>query len=373
MKLNAQREPLAAAFATAAVFVSRNSSIDALRNVKLTADAEGVTLTATDMEVGCRINVEGVEVESPGEALLPVDRFGGIVKEGGDKTLRIETTDRHVVVKGEMSSFKIAATSPGEFPAVPLFDAKSYHSLKAAAFKAAIARTEFACDVESARYVLGGVLIELEGSQFCAVGTDGRRLSAAETSAECVGGHKTNGTNVIRRAAICQLSRAIGDSPEANLDIHFRNNDVLLRTAAGCFYARLLEGRFPRWRDFFSARRDVQTVSIGVGPLLAAVRQVSLMVDEATSGIYLKFTEGYLTLTANVADRGESSVAVVVAYDGPATTIKVNHLFVQQFLRTLDGESQVDIEFDDPEASVLFRPADGFSQYTLMPLKQRER
>ena len=47
----------------------------------------------------------------------------------------------------------------------------------AADLKKLIRRTIFATDVESTRYALGGVLVELTAESIAMVGTDGRRLA----------------------------------------------------------------------------------------------------------------------------------------------------------------------------------------------------
>ena len=47
-----------------------------MQNVKLEATEQGATLTATDLEIGVRIVVPGIDVEAPGTVVLPIGRFG---------------------------------------------------------------------------------------------------------------------------------------------------------------------------------------------------------------------------------------------------------------------------------------------------------
>ncbi len=49
--------------------------------------------------------------------------------------------------------------------------------VRAADLRKLIRRTIFATDVESTRYALGGVLVELTAETITMVGTDGRRLA----------------------------------------------------------------------------------------------------------------------------------------------------------------------------------------------------
>ena len=58
---------------------------------------KGAEFQATDMEIGIRISVPEIEIESPGAVVLPVDRFGSILRESSDEKLRIESDGQTVV------------------------------------------------------------------------------------------------------------------------------------------------------------------------------------------------------------------------------------------------------------------------------------
>ena len=76
MKITLDREKFHQAFQTAAAVAPARSPKPILQNVKLEAGADASTLMATDLEVGIRIQVAGVEVQTPGNAVLPIARFG---------------------------------------------------------------------------------------------------------------------------------------------------------------------------------------------------------------------------------------------------------------------------------------------------------
>src|SRR6185312_2437850 len=73
---------------------------------------------------------------------------------------------------------------PSYYPEVPNFGATAYHVIAAADLKKLIRRTIFATDVESTRYALGGVLVELTAESIAMVGTDGRRLARMWAAAD---------------------------------------------------------------------------------------------------------------------------------------------------------------------------------------------
>jgi len=49
--------------------------------VKLSASEGNLTLSATDLEVAVRLCTPRVEVQEPGEALIPADKLSQIVRE----------------------------------------------------------------------------------------------------------------------------------------------------------------------------------------------------------------------------------------------------------------------------------------------------
>ena len=121
-----------------------------------------------------------MQVETPGSAVLPIARFGSILRECTDDKLALETDGQGTLVRGERSEFNLPAENPDEFPTVAAFNEEKFHELAARLFREMIRRTVFATDNESSRYALGGVLLEMDGDKIIAVGTDGRRLAKME-------------------------------------------------------------------------------------------------------------------------------------------------------------------------------------------------
>ncbi|HTN77731.1 MAG TPA: DNA polymerase III subunit beta, partial [Pirellulaceae bacterium] len=149
MKITCDRELLLPAFQAAATVAPSRSPKPILTNVKLDVTDAGGMLMATDLEVGIRLSVPGLEVEQGGSVVLPVARFGSILRESSDDKLRIETTERGTTVRGDRSEFKLNSENPDEFPTVATFKEEKYHELPARLLKELIRRTIFATDTES--------------------------------------------------------------------------------------------------------------------------------------------------------------------------------------------------------------------------------
>jgi DNA polymerase-3 subunit beta len=372
MKLICEREKLLHAFQTAASVAPARSPKPILQNVKLDATASGSILMATDLEVGIRIEVQGIDVQAPGKAVLPIARFGSILRESSDEKLTLEGDGKRTKVTGQWSEFQLPSENPEEFPSVAAFEEEKYHEMPARFFREIARRTMFATDNESTRYALGGVLLELTRDAITAVATDGRRLARQEGPAKSVGGHETgSNTTIIPTRAMQLIDRALADG-EDNLQLAARENDVLVRSGRTTIYSRLVEGRYPKWRDVFPRRDDMLKIELTVGPFYAAVRQAAIVTSEERRGVEFTFGEGKLTLAAHGAEYGESHVELPIAYDGKPVPINLDPRYMNEFLRVLDAEATFVFEVRDADSAAVCFTEDQYA-YVVMPLARDRR
>ena len=367
MKLTCDREKLLSAFQSAAPSRRSRSPKPILQNVKLDARADGGVVLATDLEVGIRIEVQGIEAEAPGSVILPIGRFGSILRETSDAKLRLESDGSGVIVRGEHSEFRLPAENPAEFPAVSEFGEQKYHVVPARVLAQLIRRTSFATDAESSRYALGGVLLELTADKITAVGTDGRRLAMMEAPAQSMGGHVTGDNMTIVPTRSMHLIEKILTEPDAEVHIAARANEVLIKSPRATLYSRLVEGRFPKWRDVFPKRPDAVKIELSVGPLYSAVRQAAIVTSEESRGVDFTFEQGKLILAGRAPEVGQSRVELPVAYDGPAVAISLDPRFFSDFLKVLEPETTFTLELKDAESAAVCHTADGYA-YVIMPL-----
>jgi len=367
MNITCDREQFLNAFQMAAAVAPSRSPKPILQSVKLDIAQNTAVLMATDTEVGIRLELTGLEIAAPGGAVLPVDRMGPILRESTDQKLNLQTDGNNIVIKGQRSEFQLPAQNPDEFPNVAEFKEESYHELPARLMKEIVRRTLFATDTESSRYALGGVLLEMDQDKIIAVGTDGRRLATMQGPAQSIGDHTTGDAMTIVPARAMQLiERALSDN-DAEIKLASRGNDLLLATPRATIYTRLVEGRFPKWRDVIPSDEGLIHLDMTVGPLFSAVRQTSVVTTDESRGIKFKISDGNMELTSSAAEFGQSRVELPVAYEGEELLITLDHRFLGDFLRVLDPQKNVLLKVKDNDSAALFETDDGYI-YVVMPL-----
>lgn len=371
MKLSCPRQVLNSAFQVVSAVVPSRTPKEILKNIKLNVANGQATLLATDQEVGVRYDLAEVETSSVGEVLLPSQQIASILREVQDETIRIEVAEEALWVRAGKSEFRLSVEDPAEFPDVPTFIDENYYVLNGKSLKQGIHRTIFACDIESSRYALGGVLMELRPEHLTLAATDSRRLAVYKTSCQTHGNvGEEVGQPVVPSKAMALIERSIhDDDQEVFVSVH--HNDVLVKTAATTVYGRLVEGRFPRYQDVIPAQFET-SIELVTGPFLSAVRQAMIVTNNDSRGVDFTFGGGLLTLTSMGVDIGSSKIELPIGYDGDDVIITFDPRYVQEFLRVLDPASSVTLQMVDGNSAAVFKAEENYT-YVVMPLTREDR
>ncbi len=366
MKAFCHREGLLAAVQLASAAVPARDVKPILRNLKAIAEEGRCTLMATDLELGIRLEVRGLKVEEPGEAILPAAKLQAILRESQDEELAIEADASACLVRSANGNWEMPSEDPANFPDLPSFTEEKYHQLAAGSLREMIRRTVFAAASDVGKYSMTGVLWEADEDRVRLVATDGKRLALADGPAVPQGGHSTKGqTPVVPAKAMNLLERNLQDDDE-QVRVCFRPNEVLFRTERAVVYSRLVEGRFPSYKDVFPKKQAVK-VPLQVPSFLTAVRQAAIMTDEESKRVVFRFTKRKVTLESQGANSGRSKVELALEYDGKALDVSFNPAYLVDMLRVLGPEAPLQLDLVDGASPALFRSGDTYS-YLVMPL-----
>lgn len=369
MKATVNREGLSSAFQIAAGVVPQRSPRQILRSVKLEIDGPTTaTLLATDLELGIRYAVSGIEADSTGQVLLPVAETVAILRELSDQTIQLRAAEGGVILESSTSRFELATDDPLQFPDVPASDDEPAHKIKAGVLANMIRRTSFACASENSRYALHSVLLEFEDGKARFVATDSKRLALMPGAVE-IAGDTPEGTWLLPPKALQLLTRVLQD-PDEEVGITLRENDALFKTAKVTIYTRLVEGRFPRYQDVFPAEVS-HRIPLPVGQFHAVIRQARIMTSDESRGVDLRFADGQLTLQSRSAQAGQSEVHMPVGYSDDPVEVTYDPQLVMDAMKILDPEEEIVLELPDSRRASVFRTRDDYA-YVVMPL-MRER
>jgi len=363
MKVICNRGALQEALSIAGNASSARTPKPALQCVKLSAEADKLTVSATDLEVAIRYYDAQVQVEQPGEALVPADKLRDIVRESIDDTLSIETVGEQLHIKGADSHFRIFTQNVADFPPVPDFEGEADFKVQGKILKQLISQTLFAAAKEATRYAFNGVLTTIKGGKLVMVATDGRRLALAR--GDLLEGAKADGGTAIVPAKTLGLVDKLISNADEPVSVKLGENQVIFHTPDATLTSNLIEGQFPPYEDVVPKECD-KKMTAGTADLLSAVRRSALLTTQDSKGVRMAFGKSGLTLSSKSPEAGEATINFACKFEGGDIEIGFNPNFFTDALKVVNSD-EVSFELLAPNRPGLLKAGPSFT-YVIMPV-----
>jgi DNA polymerase-3 subunit beta len=322
--------------------------------------SDGV-LSGSDGEI--RIDVE-IDAPPGVTFLLPKDRLHAILSSTTADEITLTPDGSSCVVTAGRGTWTLPTEDAAEYPSWEPVGTKPITRLPVDQFCRAVKGVVFAVDDESSRYALGAVLVEVKGEVVTFVATDGRRLSCVNCEHDLA---VDDSQTLVPARAIAIIARLAAGCSDASVQLEATKNEIVATVGNATVTARLLDGRYPRWRDTLP-ERDAKATTVSRADLLAATRAAAIVTSEESKGVQFVFSDGGIWLQGKSAEKGESSVTCDVVEAGDKATVKLDPLFVQQWLGGIDSEAEPEVEVEavDAQSAVILRCGDNTG--VIMPL-----
>ena len=371
MKVICNRGALLEALTVTSNVVQARTPKPVLQCVKVTAADDRLTIGATDLEVAIRYSDTQVQIEQPGETLVPADKFRDIVRESVDDTLAIEvSTEKDGVggtfanIRGQDSHFKIFTQKASDFPPVPDFTGEADFELPGGQLKQLIGQTIFAAAKEPGRYNFNGVLTVTNGKKINLISTDGRRLAMAKGDLATDRLAKEGSKVIIPSKALNLIDKLI-DDPEEMVGFQVRENQIIFHTSSATLTSNLVEGQFPPYEDVIPKDTD-KKMTAATADFLSAIRRAALLTTEESRGVKMHFSKKGLVLTSRSPEAGEATFNFACKYEGSDVEIGFNPAFLTEALRVVDSD-EISLEMTAPNRPGLLKGGANFL-YVIMPV-----
>lgn len=343
MRIVANREALYRGFQRLSGVVGSGTQQPLYRHVKMEAAGEQLCLSATDLEVGLALNIDGVEVEEGGAVLLPHARISPVLGATPDETVVLSESDGAVVIEAEDSQFRILGEDPTDFPALPELPEDTVVEIDPDVLQYMVRRTVFATADEKGRYALHGVLCVIgKEDTIELVAADGARLAHVRKKVSNPGG--MDDEFIIMREGLEQMGRLADYGKEA-LRFAVADNRLIAQNDAGRLVCQLVEGQFPNFREVIPTESKIN-VQLGTRELLSAVRRASYVTTEETRVVDFGFGPDTLRITAEAPDVGRAEVRMPIEYEGEEAGIAFNPEYIEDMLAIVERET-IKMRFTD--------------------------
>src|SRR5919108_956319 len=367
MEIRAKRGDLLATLYWTQSIVERRNTMPILANVLIESQKGTIRVTATDLEVGVRGEVDG-EVIREGTTTVNAKKLYEIVREVPTEQVHLKRLENDwVEIRSGKSVFKIVGMDAREFPQFPKIDSKGLSTTPASTIREMIERTIFSVSTDETRYSLNGVFIaESEGGKVRMVSTDGHRLAFDERALGSLGLSKGV---ILPRKGLAELKKLLDSGENGVVSIGFKENMGLVTKDKVELFMRLIDGDFPDYTKVIP-KGNPNIAKIEHQELLQALRRVSILSSERYKGIKMEFGSGRVSISANNPDLGEAVEELEADYKGNPLSIGFNARYLLDVLVVLDNEGDVDIELkDELSPSVIRKTGKKDYLYVLMPMR----
>jgi DNA polymerase-3 subunit beta len=366
MKLCIDRDELLRGLGRLQAIVERRGTLPILANALIRAEDDGVTLAATDLEVGVLAR-HPARVEAPGAVTLGAKKLFEIVRELEDPevSLRVEDGSR-VLVQSGAARFSLLSISPEEYPTIPTAEAVDFVELEAGLLAEMIDRTLYATSTDETRYNLNGVFMESEDERICFVATDGHRLARVARPLRGPAAFLASGI-IVPRKGVAEI-RKLCDETEGRVEVGLGDGFLMLRCPDRLLSCRLIDGEFPNYRQILP-KDHVHRLVVSRERLTSAVRRIALVAHERSRGFRFTLHDGQIEIWASNPDLGEARETLPIDYAGERFETGFNARYVLEALGAV-ASKEVVLELGTELSPALIRPADTPDEIAvIMPMR----
>lgn len=361
MKFKASKDNLLEGIHKVQNVVSTKVTLPILSNILIETKDNILKLNATDLDIGisCEIPVDTLE---EGAITVPAKRFSDIIKElpFGDISVNAKKNNQ-IDIEGTNVRFKLIGLPKEEFPKFPEFNSKENVQIEQSVLKEMLRLTSFAVSHEESRYVLNGVLFEIEGNQIRIVATDGRRLAKIEKSLDTK--PPKDISVIIPSKAIQEINRNLKD--EGSVSFVIGQNQVLFNIDGTLVATRIIEGEFPNYNQVIPKPIETRIVMNRL-ELLSSIRRANLLATPDFQAVKFEVFPDKMVVSKSTPDVGESREEIPVDYKGAEMVVGFNPQFLIDFLKNISDE-QIEMELMGVDKPAVMRMEDYL--YLALPMR----
>lgn len=321
-----------------------------------TLDNNQIRLSATDLVLTVITKLDA-QVQEQGKITLPAKKLNEIVSKLGNDLITVETEQDspNVIITCRKSKFDIIGISASEFP-MDIFnyeidDTKCF-DVELTPFLKGIRQAGFHAASYEVSNLLSGIVCDFNNGILEIASTDGNRLARVR---EKISSTITEQTRlIIPSRTLNELLKMSTFIDESSIKICKDKSTIIFKTEKILVISRLLEGQFPRYNQLIPSESPKKAV-VNVSQLIAALERVSVMVNDKTSIVKMKFADNELTLSADTPDAGKSEDTIDIQYTDEELLIAFNYKFVLDALRIIESD-EVIIGLNAPLSATVLRP-----------------
>lgn len=311
-----------------------------LEGIRLVAENDSLTLTATDTELTI-IKTIKADVLMEGETVVVGKYFTEFVKKLENEQVELSRLfDGQLQIKYSDSESELSVFDAGSFPIINDEDEENFIEITESEFKKIVEKNALACSTDDSRPILKGCLFEVEDGNLTTVALDGFRMSVIKKQVVSSGNFKA----IIPVRTLVEITRLI--EKEENIKLVINKNTLSVAFNNTKVYSRLIEGEFVKYNHILPST-FTNVVTINKNAFITSIERASIVArNDKYNIVKFDIKEDSMTILAK-SEVGNVNEKVTIKLDGKDMVIAFNGKYLIDYLKTID-EDFVNIKLNSP-------------------------
>lgn len=333
MKFKIKQNKFSKAIGIVQKAVSSRTTLPILTGILLEAKDNELHLTATDLDLGIKTNVE-CDIEEEGAIVINARLLGDFVRKlPSDTIINIKTNDlNNMDIKCSNSDFNILGNSSKEFPDNTFYNDGISFSLKSKALKNLIKYTVFSSSQDNMKPILSGCLMEIKEKKCTFVALDGFRLAVKKEETDI----ETPIKAVIPAKTLIELYRII-EEDNTEVKIELSSSHIMFNIGETTIISSLLEGEFIDYKDII---KDgfLTRIKLKTNQLKNSIERASLLAREDKNNLIILDIKDDLMKINSASEYGKAEESIDLDKEGEDLKIGFNSKYILDVLRIIESE-----------------------------------
>lgn len=363
MKLICNGTDLADGFTKVIKAISSKKNIPILDGVKLSADGNILTLTATDTELTI-INKISADVIVEGDIIID-GKFGAeLTRKTLSQSIEINCVDSSFTTfKYVDSTSKVKCMSIEEFPLI--LEVNGYKiKIKKKNLKKIIDSIIFSAAVEDARPLLKGCYIEIDGKTLTAVALDGYRMALVKQLLDEDCGKRSL---VVPSRTLIEISKLLDDSEDI-INLTLSDKKIMAEIDNTIVISSLLEGNYIKFRNIIPQAFNTECVIMRQNFDEIIDRASIISRRDKSNLISLEISENVMIMRAK-SDIGDIVEKMTINTNGMDVLIGLNGKYLADCINVLKDDF-IKLSIVSSTEPCIIRPLEGDDYlYLILPVR----
>lgn len=334
-----------------------------LEGIKMTAEDDTLTLSATDTELSIEKKIKA-NVKSEGETVVPGRFITEFVKKLTNSIIDLEVNEKNQMkIKYEESESIIQCYNPVEYPGFKKINTNNYFALTSKDFKSCVNKTIFSVALDDSRPILKGVLFDITKKEVSVVALDGYRLAKVKKAVSA----NIEKSIVVPARSLSELSKLMDDSDEI-INIYVDEYTIMADLGDTKVTSRLLEGDYINYKQIIPANYET-FVTVNKAQFEESLERATLLSKTSNSNfVRFEMKENNILLTSN-SELGNLKENIPVTLAGKDLIISFNPRYFLESFKAVSNDF-VKICFNDPARPCVIVPTDNDEfLYLILPVR----